>query len=217
VNTAKDLLDTNLLYTALIDAPAAMHHLLALATEVQLDCYREIVRAVGGEERLTGIDFDPIWAPEGCKGFVSDDVCASFSPEMFREFSMPYNSRIYAEFGSGRLHNCGPHPSAALYPEHSPACRGINCSFRHTRSEFPKLRQAFRREGIIEVNFDNDETPEEVLSGYREVAEALAPDVPAIPLIMINDAHRDDEVRDLVQGLRRISETYAAEMHWRDN
>jgi hypothetical protein len=217
MNTAKDLLDTNLLYTALVDAPAAMHHLLDLATEVQLDCYREIARAVGGEERLTGIDFDPIWAPEGHKGFVSDDVCASFSPEMFREFSMPYNSRIYGEFGPGRLHNCGPHPSARLYPGHTPPCRGVNCSFRYTRGEFPKLREAFRDDGVVEVMFDNDESPEEVLAGYQAVAEGLLPDVPAVPLIMINDSHRDGEVRELYQGLRKISKRYAAEVHWREN
>jgi hypothetical protein len=148
---------------------------------------------------------------------VSDDVCASFSPQMFREFSMPYNSRIYAEFGSGRLHNCGPHPSAALYPLHTPACLGLNCSFRYTRSEFPALREAFRGKGLVEVNFDNNESPEEVLAGYQEASEALLPDVPAIPLIIINETHRDEEVRDLFRGLRKIAERCAAEVRWNEN
>ena len=214
INTAKDLMDTNLLYTALIDAPEAVHRLLELALEVQLDCYREIVRAVGGSERLTSIDFDPIWAPEGCKGFVSDDVCAALSPGMYRTFSAPYNRRVFAEFGPGRLHNCGPHPSAHLYMASGAGCKGLNCSFRYTRPEFPKLREAFRGRGLVEVMFDNGESPEEILAGYEEVAGALAPEVAALPLLIINETHPDDQVRDLHQDLKTVAARYAREMRW---
>jgi len=214
MNTAKDLMDTNLLYTALIDAPEAMHRLLELALDVQMDCYREIERAVGGSDRLTSIDFDPIWAPEGHKGFVSDDVCAAVSPDMYRVFSAPYNRRIFAEFGPGRLHNCGPHPSAHLYMAPGSGCRGLNCSFRYTRPEFPKLREAFRGRGLVEVMFDNGESPEEILAGYEEVAAALAPDVATVALIIISDANPDDEVRDLHQDLKVAAARWAREMRW---
>jgi hypothetical protein len=214
INTAKDLLEANLLYTAFLDAPREMHHLLALAADVQIGCYREIVRAAGGESRLTCVDCDPVWAPEGLKGFVSDDVCSSFGPRVFEAFSMPYNNRLFREFGGGRLHNCGPHPSAGLYLRHEPVCAGLNCSFAYSRAGFPVLKEAFRQKGIVEINFDNGETPEQVIEGYRNSAEALAPAVAAIPVLLINETWSVDDIRETYLRLRRISEAYAAEIDW---
>ncbi len=217
MNTAKDLLDTNLLYTAFYDGPEEFHHLLGLAADVQTGCYDAIIHAAGGMDRLASIDFDPLWAPEGCRGFVSDDVCASFGPEMFREFSMPYHNRIFSRFGGGRIHNCGPHPSRDLYPEHDPPVRGLNCAFRYTRAELPAMRESFRGKNIvIELNFDFGETFDEIVRGYEEAAEALAPDVAAIPFAFLNDTWEDDAVSGLYEALRTISERYAASMNWRN-
>ena len=101
LNTCKDLLDTNLLYTGFYDHPQAMHHLLNLVTGVQLDVYHAEVEAAGGINRMTCIDFSPAWAPEKYKSFVSDDICATIGPDLFREFSIPYNNRLYKPWGSG--------------------------------------------------------------------------------------------------------------------
>ena len=87
------------------------------AADVQAACYREVVAAAGSIERGSPApNSDPLWAPEGRKGFISDDVCAGLSPEHFAEFSRPYNNRIFREWRGGRLHNCGPHPALALLP-----------------------------------------------------------------------------------------------------
>jgi hypothetical protein len=214
VNTAKDLLDTNLLYTAFLDSPAAYHHFLALAAEVQIRCYEDIIAAVGDIDRLTCIDFGPTWAPEGRKGFVSDDVCASYSPEVFRTFSRPYNNRILQRWPGGRIHNCGPHPSLELYLDHEPKLSGLNCSFRYTRGELPRISRAFRGRGIVELMFDNGESPEEIISGYEEIADALAPDVIGIPIVWLTDTWSDDEIRGLYHGLLRVSRRYAGEIRW---
>ena len=48
LNNLKDLLDTNLLYTGFSDNPEAMHHLLNLITEVQLELCHALVDAAGG-------------------------------------------------------------------------------------------------------------------------------------------------------------------------
>ena len=47
LNTCKDLLDTNLLYTGFYDDPAAMHHILNMASEVQFDIYQAITNRWG--------------------------------------------------------------------------------------------------------------------------------------------------------------------------
>ncbi len=215
LNTCKDLLDTNLLYTGFYDNPQAMHYLLDLVTDVQLEMYQAIIAAAGGLERMTCIDFSPTWAPEKYKSFVSDDVCATIGPSIFQEFSIPYNNRLYQPWGSGLLHNCGPNPSKHLYLAHNPPMKGLNCSFRHSHKEFAEFREIFAGWGVIEAMFDFGEKPEEMLTGYRYMMETLAPDTIGIPVCIIDDTWSDGDITSLYWGMRKIAEEYAANMKWR--
>jgi len=214
LNTAKDLFETNLLFTSFYDDPRALRHFLELAAEVQIACYREVIAAAGGLHRLTCIDFDPLWAPEGHKGFVSDDVCAGLSPEHFAEFSRPYNSRILRQWPGGRLHNCGPHPAAEHYLGHDPPLNGLNCSFRYTRGDLPRLREAFRGRGIVELMFDNGETAVQIVGGFEEALGALAPEVVAIPVVWLNQTWTDEDIRELYEQLHRLAARAARDMNW---
>lgn len=214
VNTIRDLLDTNLLYTAIYDNVDACHHVLKIAMEVQVLCYEDIISAVGGIDRLTCIDFAPSWAPEGRKGFISDDVCASFSPEVFTNFSRPYNNIILRKWRGGRIHNCGPHPSLELYLDHEPPLNGLNCSFKYSKEDLPRIKEAFKGRGIVEFMFDNCESPEEIIKGYDEIADSLTPAVVGMPIVWLNDIWKDDEIRGLYEELRKIAERYADNMSW---
>lgn len=214
LNTCKDLLDTNLLYTGLYDNPQAMHYLLDMVTAVQLDVYRAVVEAVGDFNRLACIDFSPAWAPEKYKSFVSDDICATIGPDWFKKFSIPYNNRLYEPWGSGLLHNCGPNPSKHLYLDHRPKLKGLNCSFRYSHKEFPEFRETFAGWGIIEAMFDFGETPEEMLANFRFMMETLAPDTVGIPMCIIDDTWSDDDITGLYWDMRKIAEEYAANMRW---
>lgn len=215
INTAKDILDTNLLYTAFYDSPKEFHYLLNMATELQIQCYDEIIKSVGDINRLTCIDFDPFWAPEGKKGFVSDDVCASYGPDIFKEFSMPYNNKIYKKFGGGRIHNCGPNPSLHLYLNHDPEIKGLNCSYKYSRDDLWKMKDEFKGNGIVEFNVDFEESFDEIVNGYEEVADILSPDVIAIPLLFLDNTWSDSDLTDVYMSLRKISERYAREMIWK--
>jgi hypothetical protein len=214
LNTCKDLLQTNLLYTGFYDRPEAMHHLLTLATEVQRQLYADVVEAAGGITRMTGIDFDPVWAPEGFKGFASDDVCAALSPRIFSEFSLPYNARLFAAWNSGLLHNCGPHPSAEAYAHPAHNCKGLNCSYRYSVQDFPRIREAFKGFGIVEVLLDTQETAEEMIAAFQAMGEAFCPDAVAIPVCMVGDDWADDDITDLYHQMRKISNEFAAGMNW---
>ena len=217
LNTAKDLFSTNLLYTAFYDSPEEYHYFLKMATELQINCYEEIMRAVGDINRLTCIDFDPFWAPEGRKGFVSDDVCATISPELFQEFSVPYNNKIFRRWRGGRIHNCGPNPSIHMYLHHDPEINGLNCSYKYTKNDMFAIKKAFRGEGIVEFMFDNGESPGEIISAFEEIANVLAPDVVGIPLVWLNETWTDEDIRDLYFNLKKISEEYAKSMRWKQN
>ncbi len=225
LNTARDLFETDLLFTAMYDAPEELEGFLRLAAEVQVRALREIAAAVGDIDRFSCLDFDPIWAPEGKKGFVSDDVCAGLSPECFRRFSRPFNNLILREWPGGRLHNCGPHPALELYLDHDPPLDGLNCSFRYTRAELPRLREAFAGRhtpggvcagrGIVELMFDNGESASEIVAGYEEAADRLCPEVAAIPVVWINESWPAEEIRALYEELRRVAARWAAGMRWK--
>ncbi len=219
LNTARDLFETNLLFTAMYDHPGELGRFLDLAADVQIRVLDGIVRAAGGVERMSCIDFDPVWAPEGRKGFVSDDVAAGLSADCFRRFSRPYNRRIFARWPGGRLHNCGPHPAAGLYLDldEGPSIDGLNCSFHYTRADFPRLREAFRGRGIVELMFDNGESPARIVAGYEEAAQALTPDVAAVPVVWHGGDWSDDTIRALYEDLRRAAGRYARAMRWRED
>jgi hypothetical protein len=214
LNTCKDLVETNLLYTAFYDHPDAMHHLLDLVTDVQLDVYRAVVEAAGGVGRMTCLDFNTEWAPERYRAFVSDDVCATIGPGTFREFGLPYNSRLLRPWGSGVLHNCGPHPSRSLYLDHEPRLKGLHLAYKYSHRDFPALRGLLAGWGVIHVVMDNELTPEAMLSAFRSSMEALAPDVVAIPVCILDESWSDGDVTDLYWEMRRISDEYAASMRW---
>ena len=214
LNTCKDLIDTDLLYAGFYENPKALHHLLNLVTEVQLEVYNAVVEAVGGINRMTSIDFDPLWAPEKYKSFVSDDVCATISPETFKEFIIPYNNRLYQPWGSGLMHNCGPHPCKHAYLDHSPKVKGLSLAYKYSQKDFPQLREVFAGWGIIHILMDNELTPELMLASFRHTMETLAPDVVGVPLCFVDDAWHDDDITALYWDLRKIADEYAANMRW---
>ncbi len=214
LNTLKDLLDTNLLYTGFYDDPQAMHHLLGMVTEVHLELYHAVVAAAGGIERMTGIDFDPVWAPEKYKAFVSDDICATISPGLFTEFGIPYNNRLLAPWGHGLMHNCGPNPCKGLYLKHQPRLKGLNLSYKYSEADFPALRELFAGWGVFDILLDNELTPDAMLGGFRHMMETLAPDVVAIPCVFVDDTWHDDEIVALYWDMRKIADEYAANMNW---
>jgi hypothetical protein len=214
LNTAKDLFQTDLLFTALYDWPDLFARFLAFAAEVQVSCYGEVIEAAGGIERLSCIDFDPVWAPEGRKGFVSDDVCAGLSPVHFRRFSVPANNRIFRAWRGGRIHNCGPHPAAGEYLDHDPPIDGLNCSFRCSRRDLHQLSGAFAGRGLVELMFDNGESAAEIVKGFEEAAGILAPDVMAVPVAWLDARWTDSDIRQLHEELRRAAVRHAADIRW---
>jgi hypothetical protein len=217
LNSMRDLVDTNLFYTSFYHNPKAVHCLLELLTDIQIEIYQELIRAVGDIHRFGCLDFDPLWHPEKYVGFSSDDVSAIISPKMFKEFGMPYHNRIYHAWGNGGFHNCGPHPSKHLYRKHQPPVKYLNCSYHYTFGEFTEFRSEFAGWGIVEAMFDFNETADEMLAGYRFAVETLSPDVILIPLCMVDNTWSDADVTDLYMEMRKVSNEYAKYFRWQNN
>jgi len=214
LNNMKDLIDTNLFYTAFYDDPPAVHHLLNLLTKVQLEVMQSLVAVAGGLGRFGSLDFDPVWHPEKYISFCSDDVCATLGPKTFEQFSLPYNDRLYAPWGSGGFHNCGPHPCKVMYTHHNRPVKYLNCSHHYSQKDYPDLREVFAGWGVIEPMFDMGERAEEMLAGYRLMMENLVPDTLAIPICIVDNNWSDSDITDLYHEMRKISVEYARNMRW---
>lgn len=214
---AMDIIGSENLLLGMYEFPDDIKYLLDFTMENILRVTEACIEAAGGVDNITCTDFCDFWFPEGKKGHVSDDVCAMYKPDMFKEFSIPVNNKIFRKYGPGTLHNCGPNPCVDYYLEHSPNIAGVDLSYQYSKNDLPGFRKPFKGRGIIYlgIGYANHN---QALSDYRYIMDSLAPDVIAIPNFMIDEssiASGECVPGKLYEDLRRLSEEYAARMEWR--
>lgn len=208
VNVAADLMGVTELLVAFHTAPGALHRLLDKVQELYLATIRAGIDAAGGQENITTVDFPDTWFPEGFKGHASDDISASFGPDIYREFSAPYHARVFREFGCGGLHNCGPNPCHEAYFEHEYSPRSLDLASPYSDGDLPRLRDSVRGRGFIYLYWDGERDPVE---WYRSLMETMAPDVLVVPVVMLAP---DRDPADVCRRMRPISLEYAQRMRW---
>ncbi|MCX6984683.1 MAG: hypothetical protein NT118_08035 [Lentisphaerae bacterium] len=205
LNVAADLLGMTELMMAFYDQPETVHALLDKIQILYAATIRAGITAAGSEDNITTTDFEDVWYPEGWKGHVSDDISAGFSPDMYAEFSAPYHARIFKEFGSGGLHNCGPNPCHAAYVAHPLSPRSLDLSDKYSHDDLPKFKQSLRHKAFIYLFYCGPTTmlgADGPVQWYREIMELMAPDVIVVPVITVRTPacafcctiiHRDKE------------------------
>ena len=208
VNVAADLLGVTELLMAFYTSPESLHRLLDMIQDLYAATIRAGIEAAGGEEFITTTDFPDTWFPEGMKGHVSDDICANYGPDLYNEFSAPYHERIFKEFGSGGLHNCGPNPCHAAYVSQALSPRCIDLSYNYSQGDLPKFKESARKKAFLYLPKDVGGDPVEWFTG---IMEALAPDVVAVPIVTLSTS---DDAEDVYRKLLPIAEEYAKRMDW---
>ena len=219
-------MDQSLLFVSMKRAPEAIHHACEVITATQEAVQEATLDAVGDDARLAGLSNWPIWRPEGAKVLVTDDVAGLLSPAAYSTFDRPYGDRLLRRYGGGLRHVCGPHPALSLYMTKDPPVHGLNCAYRFSGGILGKLKaemgpralEACGRRGHLEVMFERDMTLRGVVEAFRDVADALAPDVVAIPYCQVasDGSVSDHEIAAFAAKMRRVAEEYAARMRWDD-
>ncbi len=208
VNVVADLLGMTELMLAFYEQPDALHVLLDKIQHLYAATIRAGIKAAGGEDNITTTDYEDVWFPEGWKGHVSDDVSAGFGPATYAEFSAPYHARIFAEFGAGGLHNCGPNPCHAAYVAHPLSPRSLDLSDTYSHGDLPRLKKSLKHRAFIYLFFDGGRS---AVDWYREVMEVMAPDVIVVPVMTVSPA---DDPEALCRDLQPIATEYAKRMEW---
>ena len=211
MNVAFTLLGSIEFYMMSYDAPEALEHLARLITDTFISCADACIDAAGGIDYVTCTDFPYAWQPEGRKGHMSDDICAQYSTDFFNRFSKPFNNRIYAKYGGGMMHNCGPNPCASEYLSHEPSIKAVDLAYDYSKTDLAAFRKAFAGEGLIYFYFT--ESMDKNLAEYRRVMDTLAPDVVAIPCLTCGP---DYDVKGIYNAFLEVSREYAGRMRWRE-
>jgi len=211
LNAAADLTGLSELLTAMLEAPEAVHRLLALVQETYLALIALEAENCGGLSQMTTTDFYLGWSPPGFKGHCSDDVSAMISPALYREFSAPYHAEVYRRYGPGGLHNCGPNPCAAAYMAGPDSPVYLDLNEVYSRADLPALREAVRGRGFL--RWGSDETdPARIAADYGKFMELLAPDVVLVPTYTVR---RPEDGAALYDALLPIAREWARRTEFR--
>ena len=96
-------------YTSFIESllvyPDEVHVLLDKVTEATIIYIREQFRRIKNLYSVGHESTCPVPLFAGVR--VSDDTAALLSPDLYREFGVPYNNRLSKEFGGIVVHSCG--------------------------------------------------------------------------------------------------------------
>lgn len=104
-SVAAHVIDSTELMTACITDPKPVHHLLQMITDYSIKIQRQHIRQME-HPCFPGRNFPSISEDIGI--CIADDTpLILLSPEMYREFALPYNSQIGSAFKGVHVHSCG--------------------------------------------------------------------------------------------------------------
>ena len=219
-----ELMDQTLFFVALKRWPDAIHRACETVLRTQFAVQDAVLATVGDRGRMAAIGNWPTWRPDEAKVLVTDDIAGLLSPSVFERFDRPYTDRLFEQLGDGLMHVCGPHPAVRLYLHERPFVVGHNCSFRFSHGDLAALREelgprreeACGRRGHLEVMWERGVPLATQLAEFRTLAEALAPDVAAIPYCQIVPDGRisGEEITAFYRDMRAVAQRYAARLRW---
>ncbi len=152
------------------EQPALAHELMDYTTEVLIDWIR-IQKQYAGQSETSGAFPHSILLPEGFGGVcISDDDCTVISPKMYREFVVPYNSRVFQAFGGGTLHFCGSATHQIDNFLATEGLTGINCFCMGDFKQIRRMQDKFdSRLALMVCDF----TPLDVEAYFRDLLANL--------------------------------------------
>lgn len=165
LTTANQLMGYDRLIYLMADEPVLMHELMDKITE-------GLIRWVTKQKQLIGeplnecIADQQVYLGRNAGIWFSDDDAVLMSPKSYREFVVPYNSRILKTFGGGCVHYCGNATHQAENFLKTEGLLAINTYTLYDLKAFKELKA--KLEGRIVV-FACDFTPLEYENYFAEL------------------------------------------------
>jgi len=169
LTTANQLMGYDKLIYLMFDQPEAMHQLMDKVTEGLIRWVKK-QKEVIGEPMDWCIGDQQVYTGEHAGIWFSDDDAVLMSPETYREFVVPYNSRILQEFGGGCVHYCG---DATHHADNFLAMEGLVALNIYNLYNIPSVAELQKKIGDKIVLFVCDFTPVDYAAYFDEMFSAL--------------------------------------------
>jgi len=169
-NIALNLVGVETICLWMYDSPAAVHELMDFCATVLIDWVKVQKRHAGQELDGGAFPHFTILPRERGGVWISDDDSTILSPDLYRTFVVPYNSRVLQAFGGGTLHYCG---TAGHQLENFAATEGLVGVSAWIMGDFA---QAFRAQALFEDRIAlmvSDFTPVDIDGYFAELIAGL--------------------------------------------
>jgi len=131
------------LFSWMLLQPERAHELMELCTEVLIE-WIGVQKNHAGQNIESGAWPHGIYLPEGSGGvWLSDDDCTQLPSDMYKEFVVPYNSRVLRAFGGGTIHFCGTAEHQLQNFLHTDGLTGINNFCMGNFKQVKKMQELF--------------------------------------------------------------------------
>ena len=137
--TANQLMGLDKLIYLMVDEPLAVHELMDKITETLIGWVKK-QKEVTGEPLTECIAEQCVYTGRHVGVWLSDDDAVLISPKLYKEFVVPYNSRVLQAFGGGCLHYCGSATHQVENFLHTEGLRAINNSVMFKIGAFRELK-----------------------------------------------------------------------------
>jgi len=170
LTTANQLMGYDKLIYLMEDYPGVARELMSKVTETLIR-WVKIQKEVIGEPLTDCFSDQQVYVGGQAGVWFSDDDAVLMSPETYKEFVVPYNSRILKAFGGGCIHYCG---NATHQAENFLATEGLRAINVYTLYDLRGFRNLKAKlEGRV-VLFACDFTPVDYHDYFREMLDGLS-------------------------------------------
>ncbi len=169
LTTANQLMGYDKLIYMMHDNPAATHQLMEKITE-------GLIRWVKAQKQVIGEPLDycisdqQVYTGKHAGVWFSDDDAVLMSSKIYRDFVVPYNSRILKEFGGGCVHYCG---NATHHADNFLATEGLVALNIYNLYNIPSVKQLQEKLMDKVALFVCDFTPVEYEKYFEELFTSL--------------------------------------------
>ena len=208
LTTANQLMGYDKLIYLMFDHPELMHRLMEIVTESLIRWVKK-QKEVIGEPLNWCISDQQVYTGANAGVWFSDDDAVLMSPDTYREFVVPYNSRILTEFGGGCIHYCG---NATHHADSFLATQGLKALNIYNLYNIPSVAKLQDKLDDRVVLFVCDFTPVDYEAYFDEMLATLRRRGVVIcsqysPVVGLLKGGRYDGVqRDLRSGRRAVFE-----------
>jgi uroporphyrinogen-III decarboxylase len=170
LNIALNLVGLERLCVWMFEHPSAVHELMDFCTTALIE-WVTLQKTHAGVALDAGAFPHMIAIPPGIGGvWLSDDDSTVLSPDLYREFVVPYNGRVFEAFGGGTLHYCGNAKHQLENYLATPGLVGLNA---WCMGEFEQIFEAQRVIGDRAVIMVCDYTPTDMEAYCRDLFGGL--------------------------------------------